>query len=108
MPRYYLAMLRDLGLTLLLVALLVFHLFFSYVGAIQSFSNARHSPNARAPWCATTEGCISLPLEPLHSAVDVPGGKYQGDPGLLEEVAVNLLVNLLVASGVSALMHCVQ
>lgn len=104
MPRYYLAMLRDLGLTLLLVALLVFHLFFSYLGAIQSFGE---SSNARAPWCATTEGCISLPLEP-HFAVDVPGEKYQGDPGLPEEVAVNLLVNLLVASGVSALMHCVQ
>jgi hypothetical protein len=100
-------MLRDLGLTLLLVALLVFHLFFSYLGAIQSLDYANQSPNARAPWCATTEGCISLPLEP-HFAVDVPGGKYQGDPGLLEEVAVNLLVNLLVASGVSAMMHCVQ
>jgi hypothetical protein len=99
----YLAALLDLAMTLLMVACLAFHLFFIYVGTIQTFNLNRSPARVRAPWCFSTEGCLSLPLGP-HNAVDVPWGKYQGDPGVVEEVAINLLVNLVVATAVSTLM----
>jgi hypothetical protein len=103
----YLAALLDLAMTLLMVACLAFHLFFSYVGATQTFNLNRSLARARAPWCVSPEGCLSLPLGP-HHAVDVPWEKYQGDPGVVEEVAINLLVNLVVATAVSTLMAWVH
>jgi hypothetical protein len=92
---------RDMAVMTGAVVLVACQLFFSFIAAAQAAYMAQ-PPGGRSPGC---EGgaCLSLPLGP-HESVDVPRYKYTSEASFLEQVTVNLVVTLLIASAGSALL----
>ncbi|GAQ87342.1 hypothetical protein KFL_003460120 [Klebsormidium nitens] len=92
---------RDMAVMTSAVVLAACHLFFCFIAAARS-AHLAQPPGGRAPGCGWG-GCVSLPLGP-NEAVDVPREKYTADASLLEQVTVNFVVTILVATAGSLLV----